>query len=195
MQEDLLASRLIPHTRGQIGWQCPSKLITEPGGDDRLARNRPSAYQAASQEFKRIATYVLAGDVSRLKSEAIHSTTNLYSFWYGLLHYYSRRNFTVPSDRLAALAGFAKRMQVVLEDEYCAGLWKGDLFRGLLWNHGRHHRAGYPSADGQGGLRGENIGPSWSCASLEGELDSWPGEVEAERKPSTYALMPSMAAT
>lgn len=127
--------------------------------------------------FKRIATHVLAGDLSKLISETIHSTTNVYSTWYGLLHYYSRRIFTVASDRLAALAGFASRMQVMLEDEYCAGLWKGDLIRGLLWNHGRHHRAGYPSADDNGGLRGENIGPSWSWASLEGELDSWPNEV------------------
>jgi hypothetical protein len=52
-------------------------------------------------------------------------------------------------------------MQVVLEDEYCAGLWKKDLIRGLLWNHGRHHGP---------------IGPSWSWASVEGELDFWPDE-------------------
>lgn len=174
MQEDLLASRLLSYTRGQIGWECPSALITESGGDDRSTRNRPSARQGASSRFKRIATHVLAGDVSKSKLE---DTTNLYSIWYGLLHYYSRRNLTVASDRLAALAGFASRMQIVLRDEYCAGLWKGDLIRGLLWNHGRHHGAGYPSVDDKGGLRGENIGPSWSWASLEGELDSWPHEV------------------
>jgi hypothetical protein len=106
MQEDLLASRLLSHTRGQIGWECPSALITESGGDNRSVRNRPSAHLGASMEFKRIATHVLAGDMSKLKSETIHSTTNLYSIWYGLIHYYSRRKFTVPSDRLAALAGF-----------------------------------------------------------------------------------------
>lgn len=162
MQEDLLASRLLSYTRGQIGWECPSALITESGGDDRSTRNRPSARQGASTRFKRIATHVLAGDVRKLISETIHSTTNVCSTWYGLLRYYSRRNFTVASDRLAALAGFASRMQVMLEDEYCAGLWKGDLIRGLLWNHGRHHGVGYPSADDNGGLRGGDIGPSWS---------------------------------
>lgn len=162
MQEDLLASRLLSYTRGQIGWECPSALITESGGDDRSTRNRPSARQGASTRFKRIATHVLAGDVRKLISETIHSTTNVCSTWYSLLRYYSRRNFTVASDRLAALASFASRMQVMLEDEYCAGLWKGDLIRGLLWNHGRHHGVGYPSADDNGGLRGGDIGPSWS---------------------------------
>lgn len=72
----------------------------------------------------------------------------------------------MPSDRLAALAGFASQMQVVLEDEYCPKLWKGDLFRGLLWNHGRHHGAGYSIANDEGGLRGRisdhrGAGPVW----------------------------------
>lgn len=77
MQEDLLASRLLSYTRDQIGWECPSALITESGGDDRSTKNRPSAHLGASAEFKRIATHVLAGDVSKLKSETLHSITNL----------------------------------------------------------------------------------------------------------------------
>ncbi|PTB39396.1 hypothetical protein M441DRAFT_144220, partial [Trichoderma asperellum CBS 433.97] len=38
-------------------------------------------------------------------------------------------------------------------DEYYTGLWKCDLFRGLLWNHGRHRGAGYPIADDEGNLQ------------------------------------------
>lgn len=74
MQESLLASRLPSYTRVQIGWECPSSLIAESGGDDllALARNRPSVQLVAPEELKSIVTYVLVGDVSKLKSETIY---------------------------------------------------------------------------------------------------------------------------
>ncbi|KAF9773647.1 hypothetical protein IL306_008518 [Fusarium sp. DS 682] len=177
MQESLLASRVLSYTRGQIGWECLSLSTTESGGDDRWIQVREPADDTASKVFKRITANLITGDASELESD-LHLNRiagGFHSLWYSLVQYYSWRKFTVPSDRLPALAGLATRFQRVFGDEYYAGLWKGDLLRGLLWSHGRW-------GSDKGGLRGENIGPSWSWASLEGELDTWPDEIVSEAK-------------
>lgn len=57
----------------------------------------------------------------------------LYMRWNSILENYSARKMTKSSDVFPALAGLASELNLHLNDQYVAGLWKADLHRGLLW--------------------------------------------------------------
>jgi hypothetical protein len=56
----------------------------------------------------------------------------LYMRWYAVINDYAKRNLTVETDKLPALSGVAQKFQARLQDDYVAGLFAGDLHRGLL---------------------------------------------------------------
>ena len=55
--------------------------------------------------------------------------------WLRLLHEYTRRSLTVPSDRTEAIRGIAEELQFSSKDQYIAefGVWKEQLVPQLLW--------------------------------------------------------------
>ncbi|KAH6876231.1 heterokaryon incompatibility protein-domain-containing protein [Alternaria rosae] len=61
------------------------------------------------------------------------SSKELYQFWSRLVHKYGYRTVTFEKDRLPAIAGLARMVGETLQDQYLAGLWKGDLIYGLAW--------------------------------------------------------------
>ncbi|RSM12127.1 hypothetical protein CEP52_002575 [Fusarium oligoseptatum] len=73
------------------------------------------------------------------------------------------RALTFETDRLPALSALAEQMADLLDDEYLAGLWKGDIVRGLLW-----------CCTGKSGTRSKApekyVAPSWSWASVRGAV-------------------------
>jgi hypothetical protein len=69
---------------------------------------------------------------------------------------YSQRRLAYRRDKLNALSSIAREFQSYLHDEYLAGLWRGDLLRGLLW---RTAELGPRST--------EYVAPSWSWASVD----------------------------
>lgn len=97
--------------------------------------------------------------------------------WYEAVAAFSSRELTFSRDKLPALSGIARYIwdpiaaptmmesdgtvsEKMLRQEYLAGLWKGDIHRGLLWRCSpsaafRQHRA-----------------PSWSWAVMDGKI-SW----------------------
>lgn len=57
--------------------------------------------------------------------------------WYEVSEIYMDESMIYDSDKLAAIAGLANEFQEQgWCQEYIAGLWKEDLLRGLLWQHG-----------------------------------------------------------
>jgi hypothetical protein len=88
--------------------------------------------------------YTLKSDVPALKYPELStaSVTNHQSpmsRWYQGVADYSGRVLTKRSDRLIALAGFAERIEHESRaahqplERYLAGIWEGDLMRGLTW--------------------------------------------------------------
>jgi hypothetical protein len=53
--------------------------------------------------------------------------------WTTIIENYSLRNITLAGDRLPALAGIARELQVVWSDTYVAGLWRKCLIKHLVW--------------------------------------------------------------
>lgn len=75
--------------------------------------------------------------------------------WFHFVKQYSRAEFTHPRDRLLALSSVARAVEPIMKSEYLAGLWRGDLIRGLNWHCLRPERKNrcFPA-------------PTWSWASV-----------------------------
>jgi hypothetical protein len=100
--------------------------------------------------------------IIRFKENQI-SRRELYEFWNNLVHSYGSRSVTFDKDRLPAIAGLARIIGEALQDQYLAGLWKGDVLCGLLWGAGGMLSHGL-EAHLQNIRRRNYVAPSWSWA-------------------------------
>ncbi|MCJ1288987.1 hypothetical protein MMC34_000518 [Xylographa carneopallida] len=87
-----------------------------------------------------------------------------YNRWHHLVGVYTSRKMTYVSDKLPALSGVASRLQKNTQTEYLAGLWKENLKLDLLW-------ARKDSAPLSRPLKARHQAPSWSWASIEGQVN------------------------
>jgi hypothetical protein len=96
-----------------------------------------------------------------------------YERWYDIVRQFTTRSLTKDTDTLPALAGLARQFQRITKDVYCAGLWKKDLIRGLLWDR-------LPIWSKDGTTRwdttkpSEYLAPSWSWAGVLGRQANFP---------------------
>ncbi|KAK4183074.1 heterokaryon incompatibility protein-domain-containing protein [Podospora australis] len=115
------------------------------------------------------------------------SITDKHTLWMNTVYNYTERDLTVWTDRLPALSGLAKQFLVKttskelgpnLEDvearrpfkeinlgTYLAGIWSSSLPLGLCW-----HAANIPGKR-LSDLSGKYIAPSWSWASVSGNVN------------------------
>ncbi|KAK4188303.1 hypothetical protein QBC35DRAFT_550052, partial [Podospora australis] len=92
--------------------------------------------------------------------------------WESLVQQYWQRLLTVPTDKLMAIAGVARRIlrmtatgAISTEDNYYAGVWGKELAQQLLW-----WSTGNPFSTASKHLRLHNGVPSWSWASIQGPV-------------------------
>jgi hypothetical protein len=85
--------------------------------------------------------------------------------WLRAAELYSARNLSHETDKLPAISGLAAAVARLVEgDVYLAGIWEGDLIRGLLW------RSVLSDTRVTTTKRASNI-PSWSWASYCGRIN------------------------
>jgi len=106
-QEEMLPRRYLSFETTQTYLRCGSTLYHECGRQENLLMDQ-SPFMEGEQLLQ-------SGD------------------WLGIVTRYSSRNLTKELDKLPALSGLAHEYQVRWGDEYLAGLWRKDLWRGLLW--------------------------------------------------------------
>ena len=68
-----------------------------------------------------------------LRSFSSGDSLTPYDDWYRVLRLYFDCELTYKEDALVAIAGVAKEVELRTGDTYCAGLWRNDFCRGLLW--------------------------------------------------------------
>lgn len=85
--------------------------------------------------------------------------------WYRMIEEYMMRDITDRSDTFPALSGIAQLIGRVSNETYRAGLWQGDIVRGLLWYI---ERGGNRSARIWKYQSQDYLAPSWSWASAAG---------------------------
>ena len=146
LQERLLAPRTVHFARDQVWWECSQLRACEtwPFGvpEDRFHFQTDAV--TAFRQFD-------PGD-----ADGSHDS------WLSLVRTYTASGLTKPQDKLVALAGIAKSVHSSLslaQDDYIAGLWKCQLPLNLLW-----------SKRSAGTRALEYRAPSWSWASVEGEI-------------------------
>jgi Heterokaryon incompatibility protein (HET) len=150
LQERLLSPRVLTFGMHQMWWHCQTALHSEGGAysDD---------FVGLGQNMDR-----LGYDFFQQKGKSPRSTgsNELYEYWRYLVSNYSELHLTVRTDTLPALSGIATRFATVLNDTYCAGLWKNDLLRCLAWYTG-HYEEGLVRRSS------EYRAPTWSWASID----------------------------
>lgn len=163
LQELLLSPRALIFGSKQMVWSCATTEASETfplGLDPKFSTplNEDASLSSLRQRLMRIS------NVDEPPSR----------FWNDFISRYSRARLSVSSDTLVALQGLVERIITMAEDrryadadtsksEYIAGLWCGRYFQqSLLWR---------PKA-GSTHCRPQSYrAPSWSWASIEGEVD------------------------
>lgn len=142
LQERLLAPRTAHFAYDQISWECRHTLACEtfPTGAPYYTPNVVDTFRE-----------IIAENIIGSNEEWLH--------W---VKEYTKKILTKDSDKLVAIAGLATYVQRRLnwaEEDYCAGLWRHDLAVDLLWR-----------AAGMGTKISSYVAPSWSWASIRGEI-------------------------
>jgi hypothetical protein len=89
--------------------------------------------------------------------------SDLLKLWKEIVETFTQCNLTVKTDKLIAISGIAKAMQLKLDDEYCAGLWREHLITQLYWDVRSGGRELHPRPE-------PYRAPSWSWACLDGPI-------------------------
>ncbi|PIG80768.1 hypothetical protein AARAC_010657 [Aspergillus arachidicola] len=121
LQEELLSKRILYYTKQEMIWQCRAGTAAEPAEE-------PEPYSTLFSRLKKLSAS--SGDPEK----STKSATATYKVWYELLEEYVRRHLTSENDRLPAIGAIAESLHTQLNEQYCAGLWRGDLLFGLLWS-------------------------------------------------------------
>ena len=165
MQERWLSPRVLHYGRDQILWECSEldACETYPGGLPKSLRDGRSGFKL-DPEFLKRSKYWKQDNYIAADPDFLHRRT-----WNDIVSRYSVTRLTKGEDKLVAISGIAKRLQILLDDEYLAGLWRKDLPCQLLWSVIDYDPA-YPMPQ----TRSRPCrAPSWSWASVDGKTNSF----------------------
>jgi hypothetical protein len=89
--------------------------------------------------------------------------------WSNIVFHYSSRSLTKGTDKLVALSGIVSKLQKVWNCRYLGGIWEADLVNGLCW---------CKNSNKVRGVRPKPYrAPTWSWASVDGELHTFPWRI------------------
>ncbi|KAF1832342.1 hypothetical protein BDW02DRAFT_600061 [Decorospora gaudefroyi] len=163
LQERLLSPRSIYFGR-QLSWECAELLANQLFPAGTPSKNRHISW-GHNTPFK-LKTMLchdteLAGELIRVGPETEKRNRILYQRWLQVVDMYAACNLSFEDDVFPAISGLARRFNEALDDVYLAGLWQGDLVRGLMWQTHQDSKPNF-SEDRAYAYRA----PSWSWASV-----------------------------
>lgn len=180
LQKSLLAPRTLSYGTQQMIWECLELKVGEsgrpvlPGERHRdknfvqtILANKFSAWEKTKLALTSFSLKALPVDWTAVPESWALSHNAMYSRWFAIVTDYTGRNLNIQSDILPALSGLASTFEKLLRDDYCAGLWKNDIVRGMCWT-----RSAVPKRDLRdieaGRKERDHCLPSWSWASVIG---------------------------
>ncbi|KAI1384336.1 HET-domain-containing protein [Hypoxylon trugodes] len=151
-QEHMLSPRMLYFTNWEILWQCRerSTCICEVRNYRDVAQ-KPHLKKRFEEQL------------------VLNRSTSLQLLWCDIVTWYSERQLTFDSDKLAALAAVAKLLSNTALGRYASGLWESRIDAGLLWNV----KGPLVGFDGEpiDSRRSTDLSmPSWSWASIIGPV-------------------------
>jgi len=184
LQESLLSPRTLSYGLQQMAWECQERKIDESGrpvapGDNyrskrfmqALAVGKSNFLERSMRGLTRLSLDVMPFGWTMVPISWEFKYQSTYSRWFAITKEFSTRNLTVPTDVLPAFSGLARAFERVLKDQYCAGLWKKDLIRSLLWSRESISRKATPAHQRNEKLPNYRV-PSWNWASIQGGIIS-----------------------
>ncbi|KAL8798788.1 MAG: hypothetical protein Q9200_007696 [Gallowayella weberi] len=161
VQERLLAPRVLHFGCTQLAWECHEVEACET-----YPLSLPVAQQTTQTMYKGLDPDTDGRTLQSMGDS--QSAPNLHTchVWNKIVAGYTAGELTVASDKFIALSSLAKKMQVLLQDKYLAGLWKRTLASDLLWRVN-----GGKQANGLPATRAAHYrAPTWSWAVLDGHI-------------------------
>lgn len=149
-QERLVSPRTLHFTDAGIVWECSDASLEE--GIATLWGKRG---------LKRGFTTLISRDKP---DDSEDQRASLQEQWNNWICGFTNRKLTKISDKLPAVAGVAKAFAARVDDTYIAGLWASRFLAGLVWT--RDYK-------GLSLSRHDSGNPSWSWASVSGQLFCW----------------------
>ena len=169
LSEVIFSNRMVHFTSSEMVWECNQIRRWECGRQELIQDDLDDA----SMSFRALRNADLARECSK---------ADLYRIWDLIMRLFSRRQINSRSgrqdrdqERLMALSRIARQfsktstMLTGMEDAYLAGIWRGDLFKSLLWRIDTEFHRGQPSYPYPHWRRPrQSRAPTWSWASVEG---------------------------
>lgn len=147
LQETVLSRRILHFTSDQIFWQCREYFLSEDFTvfDGTNGKVGLSPYGLG---------FIPDTDICEKNP---HDRMEM---WHSWIEDYSKREFTVEEDRLAALAGLIQYYQISTKDIPLVGLWASTLHQDLAW-----------AVDDPASTRRVTGLPSWTWLSVRGWIE------------------------
>ena len=169
LQEQYLSPRFLSYGSRQIYWRCAQASLSADGAPE---------YGPSENTLFLNSLHALP-QRSKLQPHSAEDIYGIYKKWHALVGTYCARKLTIKSDKLPALAGLATQVHTFTGDDYLAGIWRGDLNRGLLWFYNPPKKA-----NGKLPVPEKLSAPSWSWAKLHGPV----GHIGHHERPITTSI-------
>jgi hypothetical protein len=121
LQEQVLSRRSLTFTSNRLVWRCATMSTSE-----KYPLGMPHAPNISTDNNRLLHCIINNFEPGKLDID-------IYTCWYRMVAEVTSRELTYEDDRLSAIAGVAKRFAAIANDDYYAGLWRGDLLTGILW--------------------------------------------------------------
>ena len=164
LQERLLARRVLHFCPDMLAWECVETDATETYLDGLPvfvdeSDERPTAH-FKSLDLSLVGKSLKVPDLG----EETESRGLKHHLWPRIVGSYSQCVLSKSEDKLIALSGIAKRMSLILQDEYVVGMWRRYLASELGWYVIENRQN-----DGSPSKRASRYrAPSFSWASIDG---------------------------
>lgn len=123
-QERLLAPRVLHFAQVELAWECHELEATET-----YPYGLPDALWGVTT-YETFSKRIIFDD----RSWQSYSDLGRNDPWDIIAASYLKTSITIPTDKLVALSGVAKKVRDILSDEYIAGMWLKTLPYQLLWH-------------------------------------------------------------
>ena len=159
LQETILSFRSLTYDQHEVRWHCPTSIACEclPEGHQR-------------QSFTEDDLSLVSNSPNSIDPRELSKV------WSDIVRQYVQRQLTFSKDKLPALAGLAAEVSQLKNSTYLAGLWQDDLRENLAWSIPPLNSKPYEQ------LTTRPItyrAPSWSWASIDGQINTVRKYVEA----------------
>lgn len=127
VQERVLAPRVLHFTPREVFWECGQMKRSE-SYPVHLPQQLSSLLQEASFPLINGLGFQEAGN-----ERTPENTRRAYDTWNHIWSFYDTCRLTKGSDKLIAIAGVARKMKTIVDDQYIAGIWLAALPGAMLW--------------------------------------------------------------